>query len=182
MPLGNKDLKLAKKILFIVCLITISNLQLPHAAIAAKQVEINHGRGPVNTELKNHPQNTTLKEIIAINPKITNLPQNKELPYYTMYTTATAYTSRVEECDDDPFTAAWGSHVYWGMIASNYFPRGTKISLPDIPGFEQHFNNKMFSIEDTMNKRYFNRIDIWMPDLEMAKKFGTRYIEIKVYQ
>ena len=157
-------LELAKKIIFVVCLLFTVHMICPQFVIATENIDINHGQGPADLAFVNHPDNP---DPPPQEPQITStLPQNEDLPYYTMYTTATAYSSTVDQCDDDPFTAAWGKHVYWGMIASNYFPRGTKIQIPE------YFGNKMFSIEDTMNKRYYNRIDIWMPDRQPAKEWG----------
>lgn len=159
-----------------VCILFTVNMTCPQIVIANNEIDINHGQGPTNLAFINHPDNIDSFAQKESSKIISSLPQNKDLPYYTMYTTATAYSSTVDQCDGDPFTAAWGNHVYWGMIASNYFPRGTKIQIP------QYFGNKMFSTEDTMNKRYYNRIDIWMTDRQQAKNWGAKYIEIRVFK
>lgn len=174
MILDKKSLKLAKKILFLISLSFVFIQVLPHKIIYAKEVDLDYGRGPVELALVNHPDSPPLENSP---PTITSsLPQNAELPYYTTYITATAYTSREQETDGDPYTAAWGDHVFWGMVASNAFARGTKIQIPE------YFGDKMFSIQDTMNKRYYHHIDIWMPELADAQAWGSRYVEIKVYK
>jgi len=176
MFLNKKSLKLTKKILFAACLIFVVNMIFPNYVIAAENIDSKYGQGPINLTIVNHSDNQILVKIE--NPKkiTSSLPKNESLPYYTMYTTATAYSSTVDQCDGDPFTAAWGNHVYFGMLASNYFPRGTKIQIPE------YFGNKMFSVEDTMNQRYYNRIDIWMQDRQQAKEWVSKCLDIRVFR
>lgn len=38
----------------------------------------------------------------------------------------------------------------------------------------------MFVVEDRMNRRYQDRVDIWFPDRESAKIFGIKQAEIHV--
>ena len=178
MLLDKKSLKLAKKILFIISLSFVFIQVTPHKMVFAKEVDLDYGRGPVELALVSDlvsgendiPKQETTPIIIS------SLPQNQDLPYYTTYITATAYTSREQETDSSPFIAAWGDHVFWGMLASNAFPRGTKIQIPE------YFGDKMFSVLDTMNPRYYHHIDLWMPELADAKAWGTKYVEIKVYK
>ena len=173
MFLNKKSLKLAKKILFIISLSFVFIQLTPHKIIYAKEVEIDYGRGPTYLAFINHQDTQPEEEAQVI---IATLPHNEDLPYYTTYITATAYTSREQETDSSPFIAAWGDHVFWGMLASNSFPRGTKIQIPE------YFGDKMFSVLDTMNSRYYHHIDLWMPELEDAQAWGSRYVEIKVYK
>ncbi|MFA6486154.1 MAG: hypothetical protein WCT40_02200 [Candidatus Magasanikbacteria bacterium] len=89
----------------------------------------------------------------------------------------TAYSSTVDQCDDDPFIAAWGDRVYDGMIAANWLPRGTKVKIPSL------FGDKIFTVADRMNARYgYGRIDIWMsgPRAEV-NKFGVQRAEVEIY-
>jgi len=92
----------------------------------------------------------------------------------TIYTVATAYNSEIGQTDSTPFITANGSHVRDGIIAANMLPFGTKVRLPDIYG------QKVFTVEDRMNQRYSNRIDIWMAEKSEAKQFGVRYIKMEV--
>jgi 3D (Asp-Asp-Asp) domain-containing protein len=178
MFLHKNNLKLAKKII-IITIICFSMFQINPGLAQAyylKEVVTDYGRGPVITSLENSLDGPSVAGEADSNLATTSLPENSALPYYETYITATAYTSREVECDDDPYTAAWGDHVFWGMIASNSFPKGTKIQIPD------YFGNKMFSVLDTMNDRYYYRLDVWMPDLSEAKAWGTRYIKIRVFK
>ncbi len=89
----------------------------------------------------------------------------------------TAYTSTVDQCDDDPFIAASGKHVYDGMIAANWLPLGTKIKIPALYG------DKIFTVDDRMNARYgYGRMDIWLDATkDEARKFGVKRVEVEVY-
>ncbi len=176
MYFNSKKLKIIKKTLLCVSLV-LAFIQInPHQVVIAKEVNYDYGKGPVKTSLiqKNTNQSAfNTKHSINLQKQ---LPINQELPYYTTYITATAYTSRISETDNTPFTAAWGDRVFWGMVASNAFPKGTKIQIPD------YFGNKIFVVLDKMNPRYHYRLDIWMPQLKQAKKWGVKYIKIKVYK
>jgi 3D (Asp-Asp-Asp) domain-containing protein len=96
-------------------------------------------------------------------------------PSYTVTVQMSAYTSRVQETDDSPFITASGTHVRFGVVASNMFPIGTRIKIPTFYG------DQIFVVEDRMNKRYFKNVDIWMDDLAEAKQFGRRNVSIEVY-
>lgn len=83
-----------------------------------------------------------------------------------------AYTSRVEETDNDPFTAASGVRTHLGMIAANWLPMGTRVLI----------EGQVYTVEDRMHSRYNDtrRIDIWMEHPELAQHFGVRYMEITI--
>lgn len=92
----------------------------------------------------------------------------------TVYMNASAYNSVPGQTDASPFKTAIGSLTRDGVIASNYFPIGTKIRIPD------HFGDQVFRVEDRMNPRYNKTLDIWMEDISEAKKWGRRYIKVEV--
>ena len=88
----------------------------------------------------------------------------------------TAYSSEVGQTDDSPFIAAWGEHVYDGMIAANWLPHNTKIKIPSL------FGDKIFTVADRMNARYgYGRADIWMNSRADAVKFGVQRVEVEIY-
>lgn len=171
MLLDKKSLIFYKRILFIVSLLFAFIQTNPHQFILAEEVDFDYGRGPVEVLLVNHPDNPV---VAGANIDINTLPEAGEAEYYTTYITATAYTSRESETDDSPFIAAWGDEVYWGMIASNAFPKNTKIQIPE------YFGSKIFTVLDRMNSRYYYHIDIWMSDLNNAQSWGSRYVKIIV--
>ncbi|MBI2062673.1 MAG: 3D domain-containing protein [Candidatus Yanofskybacteria bacterium] len=89
---------------------------------------------------------------------------------------ATAYSSTPDQTDDTPFITAWNTTVRDGIIAANFLPFGTKIKIPDIYG------DKIFTVEDRMNRRYWYRIDIWFPDRTSALDFGLKQVKIHVLE
>lgn len=90
------------------------------------------------------------------------------------WVTVTAYSSTVDQCDSSPFITASGTHVRDGIIAANFLPFGTKVKFPGMYG------DKIFVVEDRMNKRFSDRADIWFNTREEAKQFGVRKLEIVI--
>lgn len=90
------------------------------------------------------------------------------------YTTITAYSSTPEETDDEPFITASGAHVRHGVIAANFLPFGTTVKIPEL------FGDRIFVVEDRMNKRYPDGIDIWMPSKQEARVFGKQTAKIVI--
>ncbi|MFC1613012.1 hypothetical protein ACFL23_01645 [Patescibacteria group bacterium] len=88
----------------------------------------------------------------------------------------TAYSSTVDQCDADPFIAASGKRVHDGMVAANFLKFNTKIRIPDV------FGNKVFIVEDRMNRRFQNRVDIWMNTRQEAMNYGKRNVKIEILE
>ncbi|MEK7515277.1 MAG: hypothetical protein AAB608_02785 [Patescibacteria group bacterium] len=85
-----------------------------------------------------------------------------------------AYSSTPDQTDDSPFITARGTFVRDGIIAANFLPFGTRVKIPDI------FGDKIFIVEDRMNKRYWHNVDVWMPERTDALKFGRKTTVIEV--
>lgn len=83
---------------------------------------------------------------------------------------ATAYNSLPNQTDDSPWITASGTRCRTGVIASNHLPLGTKVMI-------EGFGDKVFTVEDRMNKRYYKRIDIWFRDLRQARRFGVKKVK-----
>jgi 3D (Asp-Asp-Asp) domain-containing protein len=92
---------------------------------------------------------------------------------YTGSVTATAYNSLPNQTDDSPWTTASGTRCRTGVIASNHLPMGTKVMI-------EGFGDKVFTVEDRMNKRYYRRIDIWFRDYGQARRFGVKKVKYYV--
>lgn len=92
------------------------------------------------------------------------------------YMTLSAYNSVPNQTDGSPYSTAIGSLTRVGVVASNNLPIGTRIRLPD------HFGDQEFRVEDRMNTRYQNNVDVWMEDYKEAVKFGRRYAKIEVIE
>lgn len=86
----------------------------------------------------------------------------------------TAYSSTPDQTDDTPFITAAGTHVRDGIVAANFVPLYTRIKIPEL------FGERVFIVEDRMNRRYQDRVDIWFADRESALKFGIKDAEIVV--
>jgi 3D (Asp-Asp-Asp) domain-containing protein len=92
---------------------------------------------------------------------------------------ATAYNSVPSQTDSKPHLGAWGDEIRPGMrvIAVSHdlidagLERGTKVH---VEGFDEEF-----VVLDRMNRRWTNKIDIYMgADVKAARKFGKREVEI----
>lgn len=94
----------------------------------------------------------------------------------TRIITTTAYSSTVDQCDSSPFIAASGRRVHDGMVAANFLKFDTKIRIPEI------FGDKIFVVEDRMNRRFQNRVDIWMETREEALQYGVRNVTIEILE
>jgi len=123
--------------------------------------------------VQNSPQSILIAKNRDIQSGLLVAPERE--PSRKMTVSATAYTSTVEECDSDPFTTANGSQVYDGVIAANFLPFKTKVRIPKLYG------NKVFVVEDRMNRRYQQRVDIWMADKHEAIEFGLQTVEIEIF-
>ncbi len=86
----------------------------------------------------------------------------------------TAYASVPEETDNSPFITASNKHVQDGFIATNFLPFGTLVKIPAI------FGDKIFTVEDRMNRRMVGFVDVWMPTVAEAKDFGIHKAQIVV--
>ncbi|MDW7998455.1 MAG: 3D domain-containing protein [Thermodesulfovibrio sp.] len=107
------------------------------------------------------------KNIDALQNKIKKIEQGK------IEVKATAYSSCIEECDSTPFITASGAKVRWGIIAMDKrYKFGTKVYIP--------FFKKTFVVLDRGGAIKGNRIDIWFPSKEEAKKFGVKNLIVYV--
>ncbi len=93
---------------------------------------------------------------------------------------ATAYSSDVGQTDSSPFITATGSRVRPGVIALSRdllrtFPYGSRVTLQDSAGI---LTGRVFIVEDTMNVRMANTVDIWMGSRAQAYQWGSRTVRI----
>ncbi len=99
---------------------------------------------------------------------------SKTTPVTTYMVMASAYSSTPDQTDDTPFVTAWGTQVRDGIIAANFLPFGTLVKMPELYG------DKIFIVEDRMNRRYTFKIDIWFPERGQAMEFGNKKVKIEV--
>lgn len=95
---------------------------------------------------------------------------------------ATAYNSLASQTDSTPHITATGTRTRPGVIALSrdllkVFPYGTRVRIQDLTG-RYNFSNRIFIVEDTMNKRKRNSVDIWMYRYRDAIQFGARKVRV----
>lgn len=115
------------------------------------------------------------KQEIFISKEIRLIRANNAKPRKVIYVVVTAYSSTPDQTDSSPFITASGAFVHDGTLAANFLPFGTKVRLPDYSG------DKVYTVEDRMNQRYWHRADIWMETREAAKQFGVRRLKMEIY-
>ena len=94
----------------------------------------------------------------------------------TRMLTVSAYNAHVDQCDDTPFITATGTRVRPGIVAvsPDMLEKGwTYGSLVAI-------NDHVYRIEDVMNSRYTDTMDIFMWSEEDAKAWGRRQIQVSL--
>lgn len=115
-------------------------------------------------------------------PEWKSLPslENKE-PVEIVELQVTAYNSLPWQTNSEPCITASGMDVcernLEDVIATNYsyLPFGSKIKIPEL------FGDREFLVEDRMNKRYTQTLDIWMKDYFDAKEFGRQKMKVEIY-
>ncbi len=140
--------------------------------------------GNVNADEPTHPTDAEKRATTLMVSAMTNelvdygsLPTSgeRQAPRKVSVTT-TAYSSDIWQTDSTPFITASGTTVRHGVLAANFLPIGTKVKIPALYG------DQLFVVEDRMNARYWQRMDIWMATSEEAKTFGVQKLEIEIYE
>src|SRR3989338_6629811 len=97
---------------------------------------------------------------------------------FSKHITITAYNSEVGQTDDSPCITANGFDVCVNGVevtmAANFLSFGAKIKIPEL------FGDRVFVVRDRMNRRFSNRVDVWMIEKQDAKQFGVKYAKIQV--
>lgn len=101
-------------------------------------------------------------------------PQHTPVVIRRVVAPVTAYSSTPDQTDSTPFITASGTRTRDGVVAANFLPIGTKVRIPTVYG------DKIFVVEDRMNSRYWQRLDIWMETRQEALQFGVRTLPIEI--
>lgn len=92
----------------------------------------------------------------------------------------TAYNSDPAQTDDTPCITANGfdlcAHWEEDSIAANFLKFNTKVRIPDL------FGDRVFVVRDRMNKRFSDRVDVWMKEIPDARQFGVKVARIEVIE
>lgn len=113
-------------------------------------------------------------DYLAERSKIVYVREEVEPPHTYVSATVTAYTSSVDETDEDPFITASGATVRNGTLACpSKYEFGTIVEIDGV----------RYTCEDRMNKRYRHteRFDIWVQTKRDAFQWGKKQLFIKVY-
>jgi 3D (Asp-Asp-Asp) domain-containing protein len=93
---------------------------------------------------------------------------------------ATGYTSSIAETDSTPFVTAANTPSRPGVLAVSQ-----NLLREYTPGAPFSFGDRIkvygvgdFIVEDSMNPRWTNRIDVWFADREDAVRFGLREVVV----
>ncbi|MFH0856461.1 MAG: 3D domain-containing protein [bacterium] len=178
------NLKLKSFINISLLAVLLTELIMPHKIFAQELLKDSNKFGAKY----NFPELALSSDVYAFNDKF--VPEEIELQRQAeerkkagatysaaeMVVSSTAYSSTVDQCDDDPFIAASGKRVHDGMVAANFLKFNTKIRIPEL------FGDKIFVVEDRMNPRFQNRIDIWMGTREEAIQYGFRKVRIEILE
>lgn len=105
--------------------------------------------------------------------------QPDQFEWKTIEVTATAYNSLANQTSSDPHITAFGDSLKPGLhyiaVSRDLLTKGLgHNTLVKIEGFDQ-----TFLVKDKMNKRWRNRIDIYMgTDVKAARSWGKRKVNI----
>ena len=166
------NIKLKRKIIFTLFLVIVFDFFLfPFPILANQYADV--VRNEADIVVKN---NSYVNNVIK-----SRLPESNDLKVLrTKNLVVTAYNSEVAQCDAMPCITANGfnlcKHGIEDSIAANFLKFGTKVKIPELYG------DKIFVVRDRMNKRYQNRVDIWMLEKDDARKFGVKRAKIEVLE
>lgn len=119
--------------------------------------------------------------VVLVGLLLFNCKEETPDPYVwkTAQVTATAYNSLASQTNSNPHITAFGDSLKPGLryiaVSRNLLKQGlTHNTLVKIEGLEG-----TYLVKDKMNKRWMNRIDIYMgTDVKAAKQWGRRKVNI----
>jgi 3D (Asp-Asp-Asp) domain-containing protein len=169
-------LKQAKNIVIFLFISLFFNFFLFSAPVLADEAMKNSDNPPLNLieDLQNIANSD--KKIDFTN----NLPIADFKVIKTSQRVITAYNSEAGQTDNSPCITANGfnvcKHSQENVIAANFLPFGAKVRVPEL------FGDKIFTVQDRMNPRHHNRIDVWMVEKSDAIQFGVKLAKIEVLE
>jgi len=171
-------LKQAKKVIIFLVFVLFFEFLLFPAPLLASQMEkiadISQRQGTISSQ--NEVSQDIIVSVMEFNGK---LPQSAGADVrFSQHFVITAYNSEVGQTDNSPCITANGFNVCENgaedTIAANFLPFGSKVKIPEL------FGDRVFIVRDRMNKRFSNRVDVWMIEKPDAVKFGVKVAKIEV--
>ncbi len=171
-------LKQAKKVVILLVFILFFEFFLFPAPVVASQME-------ESTDISQEPGIISSQDEVNQDVTINVLEFNGKLPdsaaadiKFSKHLTITAYNSEAGQTDDSPCITANNFDVCENgvedTIAANFLPFGARVKIPEL------FGDRVFVVRDRMNKRYVNRVDVWMIEKPDAINFGVKIAKIEV--
>lgn len=179
---GNISLKLAKIINVLAFILIFELLAYPMSILASQE----EASAEASDEALDFSVNILKSETPFLVPDNSgqpgikaNLPVNEEVKVKSYgIRLVTAYNSEPGQTDDSPCITANNfnlcRHGKEDSIAANFLPFGAKVKIPELYG------DKIFVVRDRMNRRFSDRVDIWMINKTDALKFGLKKAKIEV--
>jgi len=173
-------LKQAKKVVIFLVFIFFFEFLLFPAPVMAGQMEENtdfsQDQGIISSQ--DEVNQDVVANIMEFNGK---LPESEGADVdFSKHVLITAYNSEAGQTDNSPCITANGFNVCENgvedTIAANFLPFGSKVKIPGL------FGDRVFVVRDRMNKRFSNRVDVWMLERPDAIKFGVRMAKIEVLE
>ncbi len=172
-------LKQAEKVVIVLVFVLFFEFLLFPAQLLASQIENNSGE--IGQKQGIVPNQNEINQEAAVNTPEFNgkLPESAGASVkFSKHIMITAYNSEAGQTDDSPCITANNFNVCASgvedTLAANFLPFGSKVKIPEL------FGDKVFIVRDRMNKRFSDRIDIWMIKKPDAIKFGAKIAKIEV--
>lgn len=180
LPINSKNLslKLAKILYSLAFMLIFELLAYPMSILAyQEEAQANQGQSEFSVNIvKTIEPFPGLQDLEKTEFK--NLPTNQVRTKSYGVRLVTAYNSEPGQTDDSPCITANGfnlcKHGEEDSIAANFLAFGAKVRIPEIYG------DRIFVVRDRMNKRFSDRVDVWMVDKSAARKFGLKKAKIEV--
>lgn len=108
----------------------------------------------------------------------------------TLTVTSTAYNSIAGQTDATPFITATGTRTRPGVVAVSRdllrrYPYGSRLKIVGIVPTRscglKKVPTRTYVIEDTMNRRMVNKVDIWMESRNEAMNFGKCQLKVQIF-
>jgi len=175
------SLKQAKKVVIILIIaLSFEFILFPLPSLASQMVveisDISQEQGIIaESEAELAADNITFVELNG------KLPENPNIkPKWSQHFVITAYNSEAGQTDASPCITANNfnvcKHGVEDTIAANFLPFGVKVKIPEL------FGDRVFVVRDRMNKRFSNRVDVWMLEKPAAVNFGVKIAKIQILE
>jgi len=173
-------LKQARKVIFFLVFVLFFEFLLFPAPVVASEmgdvVIITEDQEQAIISDQNEVNGDINANVMEFNGK---LPQSAgAVIEFSKHLVITAYNSEAGQTDDSPCITANNFNVCdYGVedtIAANFLPFGSKVKIPEL------FGDRVFVVRDRMNKRFSDRVDVWMIERPDAVNFGVKVAKIEV--